>query len=34
MIKIKIDDFKIGNSNFKNFLGAHFDNTLTFEYHM
>ena len=34
MMKIKIGDFKIDNSNFKKFLGANFDNTLTFEYHV
>ena len=31
---MEIGDFKIDNSNFQNFPGAHFDNRLTFEYHM
>ena len=33
-IKMEIGDFKIDNSNFQKFSGAHFDNRLTFEYHM
>ena len=27
-------DFKIDNSNFQKFSDAHFNNRLTFEYHM
>ena len=31
---MKIGDFKIDNSNFQKFSGAHFDNRLIFEYHI
>ena len=31
---MEIVDFKIDNSNFQKFSSAHFDNRLTFEYHM
>ena len=34
MIKTEIGAFKISNDNFQKFSGVHFDNRLTFEYHM
>ena len=33
-IKIEIGDFEIENSKFKKLLGVHFDNRLTFDYHI
>ena len=31
---MEIGDFKIDSSNFQTFIGDHFDNRLTFKYHM
>ena len=33
-IKIEIVDFKIGRGTYEERLGAHFDNRLTFDYHI
>ena len=33
-IKIKIGDFAMENSKYEKFLGVHFDNRLTFDYHI
>ena len=33
-IKIELDDYKIENSTCEKLLGVHFDNRLTFDYHI